>query len=160
MKKDSIPKYGIAHSQGRTRVAVNALFSRDMRRLLRCAYDVKTFTFAGAGQLRNAELPDGIEVIERRCFFCSELRRVEIPRSVTKIGDEAFCDCHSLKSLIFQEGSRLEVIGDSAFKNTKITKFVAPSSLVAIGQGAFSNCTQLKHAELNEGLEVLGSEKH
>lgn len=44
-----------------------------------------------------------------------------------------------------------------AFSETGIEEFVAPNSLKTLEQGVFFDCVDLRRAELNEGLETLGT---
>ena len=46
---------------------------------------------------------------------------VEILASWTSIGDSAFYQCSSLKSLSFESGSQLTTIGDNAFYNSDLS---------------------------------------
>ena len=45
--------------------------------------------------------------------------------------------------MVFEEGSRLEKIGNYAFKETRVESFIAPSSLKEIGVAAFCDCRSL-----------------
>ena len=72
------------------------------------------------------------------------LTSIDIPSSVTSVGQWAFSYCSSLKSVTFAEGSQLESIGDNAFsKCTSLTSIVIPSSVTSIGQWAFQDCISL-----------------
>lgn len=131
-----------------------------MRRLFRCAYDVKTF--AGARQAMNAELPYGIEEIGRRCFLCSELRRVEIPRSVTKIGDSAFCNCRNLRHVELNDS--LKTLGgdgtsrDGVFEDTVLEDVKIPSTVECMGDRAFYGCKNLTGLDIPDGLAYIGGD--
>jgi hypothetical protein len=46
---------------------------------------------------------------------CSALLRIDIPRTVTKIGEMAFYFCEALEEVTFAARSRLQLIEDSAF---------------------------------------------
>ena len=47
----------------------------------------------------------------------SDVECVVIPMSVTVIETEAFRDCRNLKKIIFEEGSKLRVIGEGVFED-------------------------------------------
>ena len=56
----------------------------------------------------------------------------------------AFESCSSLKSVIFEEGSKLEVIDDSVFEwCTSLTSIVIPNSVTNIDTYAFTGCRSL-----------------
>lgn len=72
-------------------------------------------------KVKKIELPRSITKIENNAFEgCAYLVKITIPPSVTDIGDRAFSGCSSLLSVTI------------------------PSSVTAIGEGAFSNCASLK----------------
>ena len=65
-----------------------------------------------------------------------------IPDYVTSIGDSAFEDCKSLKSLVIPDG--VTSIGDGAFDNCcSLTDIVLPDSVTCIEDSAFSFCESL-----------------
>lgn len=69
----------------------------------------------------------------------------------------AFSDCTALKSVVFQEDSRLETIELDCFSDSGLEEFRAPPKLKEIHDKAFSGCMNLKRVVLNDGLEWLGS---
>jgi len=60
-------------------------------------------------------------------------------KTVTGIGNNAFSNCTSLTSVNIP--SSVTSIGDYAFYNTGLTSVTIPNSVNNIGSGAFSNCT-------------------
>jgi hypothetical protein len=77
-----------------------------------------------------------------------------VASSVATIQAFAFCQCHRLVSVEFQEG--IQVIGEQSFSFcTSLKRVRFPSSLRVIGRLAFTRCARLEMVELNEGLEVL-----
>ena len=61
-----------------------------------------------------------------------------------------------MKRVIFQNGSKLEQIGNGCFYHSWLEEFVAPPGLRKIGEGAFRACENLRRVVLNEGLEKIG----
>ncbi len=81
-------------------------------------------------------VPDGVKVIGKNAFCCSELRSVTLPETVTAIGDCCFRECLALTSISLPEG--LEQIGDCAFQNcTRLTDIFLPGSLKTVGVNPF-----------------------
>ncbi|MBO7442243.1 MAG: leucine-rich repeat domain-containing protein [Paludibacteraceae bacterium] len=67
---------------------------------------------------------------------------VEIPSSVTIIGDEAFRDCHGLRSVKFPKS--VTSIGKYAFSGCNgLTSIEIPKSVTSIGEYAFTLCSGL-----------------
>ncbi len=88
-------------------------------------------------------IADGVDGMgEDGAFYKSyNLKSVEIPGSVSRIGDFAFCMCMGVERLVIHEG--VQEIGDFAFKelgslNSTIQEIVLPNSLTTIGLRAFA----------------------
>ena len=98
----------------------------------------------------------------------TSITSIEIPNSVTSIGDYAFSGCSGLKKVelncatiddwfsgykSIEEvviGNSVTSIGEEAFYNcTGLTSVVIPNSVTSIGDYAFSGCSGLKKVELN-----------
>ena len=78
----------------------------------------------------------------------------DIPDSVISIGDYAFYNCVSLKTINFNEG--LLLIGKGAFNScTALESIILPNSLKALAPHAFGSCTSLKSVKLPESLKVI-----
>jgi len=58
-------------------------------------------------------IPEGVTEIRREAFYESEIKRVVIPDSVTRIGDQAFFCCEQLETIIIPES--VKYIGCAAF---------------------------------------------
>lgn len=90
---------------------------------------------------------------------CVNLKKIEIPKSVTEIKPSAFEGCTALENLTFEAGSQLKIIGglddntedDSshgAFMNcVSLTNIVIPAAVTTLGSGAFEGCINLKYVE-------------
>ena len=112
--------------------------------------------FASCFRLKSLWLPEGLERIEVACFEASGLETVAVPASVTEIEDRAFCHCRALRSVTFEEDSKIRSIGANAFAGTALTGFVAPASLRSIGGAAFCGCEKLASVKLNAGIQKIG----
>ena len=87
---------------------------------------------------------------------CRSLRSVALPASIRTIGKSAFANCGSLRSL--ELPASLREIGDWAFCSCRKLETVSfPPGLRAIGQDAFRDCRRLAAADLPEGLERIGA---
>lgn len=64
-------------------------------------------------KLSELTLPVGTEIIEKRAFYkCKELKKVQLPESLLRIGEQAFYFC-GIEELELPEG--LQELGDKAF---------------------------------------------
>ena len=74
--------------------------------------------------------------------FCSSLTSINLPKSVTSIGNGAFGYCYSLTQITIPEG--VTSIDGYAFEGcTTFTTITLPDGLTSIGVYAFSNCWNL-----------------
>ncbi len=72
---------------------------------------------------------------------CTNLISVELPDSITAIGDHAFSSCYSLTTVILRRG--LAVIGEAAFSYTSLQSVIIPNTVLTIGLNAFLSCNSL-----------------
>lgn len=93
--------------------------------------------------MTSLEIPSSVTSIGNYAFYgCSGLTSLEIPSSVTSIGDGAFYGCSGLTSFVLP--SSVTSIGDYAFQECSgLTSLEIPSSVTSIGNGAYSGCSGL-----------------
>ena len=90
---------------------------------------------------------------------CVALESLNIPAYVTEIGMGAFTSCSSLKTINFEDGSKLEQIKNSTFERcVSLQGITIPASVKAIGTGAFFECHALASVVINEGTLVIGKQ--
>ena len=83
------------------------------------------------------QVPNTVHTIESRSFFyCPYLDEIQIPNSVSSIGNYAF-SCSSIKSVTIP--ASLEIIPEGAFGSCMLKEIILPERLVEIGNGAFSS---------------------
>lgn len=98
-----------------------------------------------------------LKSIESQVFEgCTNLKKVNIPISVTSIKDYAFRYCEELEECNIGEGWNLESIGDQAFVNChKLKKLFLPNKLKSIGKWAFWECYALKELNIPNSVNDL-----
>lgn len=78
---------------------------------------------------------------------------IDLPETVTKIGEKAFYGCDSLKHINFPE--KLETIGKDAFASCKsLQKLTFPASLQSLGETIFWTCEGLRSVDLSACTEL------
>ena len=94
---------------------------------------------AGKTEVRFLE---GVEAIWGSAFAKSKLTSVEIPDTVTEIGDGAFTLCEALTKAVLPKN--LKTISSTLFCYTAITEIKIPETVDNIRSYAFDGCTGLK----------------
>ena len=80
--------------------------------------------------------------------------KIQVPDSVTAIGDDAFRRRTDLKSIVIPDS--VTQIGEDAFQECiSLSEISVPDSVAEIGSFAFSSCTGLTCARLPDGLKKL-----
>lgn len=95
---------------------------------------------------------DGI-ALNRGVFYQSGLDEVWLPRTYTKIGENAFFGSNIASFVFF---GAIEQIGEQAFENTKIEQIVIPEGIETIPDGCFSGCEYLQRVSLPDTVETIG----
>ncbi len=96
---------------------------------------------------------DGFDIVGI-FFYCNSVKEVEIPSSVTSIGEKAFSGCTGLTSITIPDS--VKAIGDYAFEScTGLTSITIPDSVTSIGEFAFSDCTGLTSATIGSGVTSI-----
>ena len=135
-----------------------------------CFYDVPN--------IESVVISGAVDVPRAMFGNCTGLKKVTLKNGVRSIGEDAFRDCSSLESVIF-ENTVLEKISDGAFWGCSALSSIAlpdsvteiernaffetglrniqlPEKLTLIGGGAFCNCKNLKQVQLPPQLKELG----
>lgn len=100
-------------------------------------------TFRSQINLTDVNLPPTLTTIGDYAFYnCASLKNINIPESITTINFNAFNRC---TSLIINNLSlpNLTSIGSAVFQNTKIKKVSNLGNITAISDNVFNNCTEL-----------------
>ena len=79
------------------------------------------------------------------------IKTVKLPDTLKTIGWGAFDNCHKLEKINIPES--VTSIGDEAFSYTKLKKIIIPGSVKKLGYGTFSDCDFLESVTLKNGVE-------
>ncbi len=107
--------------------------------------------------LTDIEIPESMTSIGDYIFMnCSYITSVSIPNSVTTIGSHAFYNCHGLRSVTIPNS--VISIGSSAFAYcSSLTSVTIPNSVTSIGWSAFSKCSGMTYISIGSGVSSIGS---
>ena len=97
--------------------------------------------FTNNTDLTEIVLPNTLQIIPPyMCASCTSLQSVNIPNSVTEIGEHAFHNTSQLQNIYnMSEAEKLEKIGQLAFASSgQITEFIIPKSVTEIGRKALA----------------------
>ena len=104
----------------------------------------------------NGILYDKEKALLLRCPPRCVLSQYSIPNSVQEIGNYAFYNCSSLKSIFIPDSTK--EIGDSAFYGCDLLQSISiPNSVWGIGDNAFYSCTNLQSVSIPEGLRQISN---
>lgn len=95
-----------------------------------------------------------VAAIAPRAFWQSQVTEVQIPNSITMIGDAAFADAEHLTSITLPLG--LKAVSRYMLAGTALTSVVLPEGVTDIGMGAFEDCTSLRTVFLPVSLRTVG----
>ena len=110
--------------------------------------------FSGCTELTSINIPSSVTMIGEWAFGCTGLTSIDIPSSVTLIESAAFFGCTGLTSIDIPSG--VITISDSTFSScTGLTSITIPEGVTTIGERAFSGCTSLTSITIPEGVATI-----
>ena len=129
----------------------------------RCTAIRSDYAFLGTESYRSfiagieeVEIPDSVTEIGDYAFHnFLELKKINIPNSVTSIGRYAFYCCDSLISITIPNS--VTSIGDWAFSDcSSLTSITIPESVTSIEDYAFDGCCSLASITIPESVTSIG----
>lgn len=120
--------------------------------------EIPSTSFYGCTHLTSFEIPPFIQSIESSAFQGSALVSVDIPSTLTYLGDFAFADCAILESCVFAEGHPILSISEGLFENcSSLGRIDLPAGVRSIGDYAFSGCKTLSQIVIPSQVRSLGA---
>ena len=95
-----------------------------------------------------------VAAIAPRAFWRSGVTRIQIPNSVTTIGEAAFADADDLADITLPLG--LRTVSRYMLAGTAVTNVVLPEGVTDIAAGAFEDCSYLHTIFLPYRLQTIG----
>ena len=111
--------------------------------------------FMYSSNLTDIEIPSSVTSIGEYAFERCGMTGIEIPGSVKSIGKSAFFSCTKLESLVIPRG--VTQIGSYAFdKCTGLKSLKIAGSVTSIGSDVFNSCRSLTSIEIMSGVTSIG----
>jgi hypothetical protein len=104
--------------------------------------------------LENIDL-DGIKTIQNRAFMgCNSLTEVEVPLSITKMGEGVFSHCMSLGTVRFN--ATVSVLPNYTFYNVQLKELVIGNAVLEIGKDVLrGSSSTLETIKLSDAMTTL-----
>lgn len=107
--------------------------------------------------VQKIELGDGAGIGGDAFHYCTSLKSITIPNTVTSIGANAFASCYALKSITIPSG--ITSIGSYTFSGCYSLATVSiPYSLTSVGVYAFDYCRSLEEISFPYALTSVGTD--
>ena len=110
--------------------------------------------FAGQLRLGSINIPESVTYIGDFAFHSCPFFRITLPQGLTYIGDYAFQMCNKLVEVDIPEN--VTYIGEAALSNCGYSTLVIPDKVTYIGAWAFDKCPNLTTATIGESVASIG----
>lgn len=105
--------------------------------------------------IESVQIPESVTFIGDYVFAsCDSLTEVVIPDSITSIGDYAFAFCDNLNKIVIPDS--VTSIGRYAFYSCEsLSEVIIPDSVTSIGYYAFAYCSNIKSVVIGSAVEII-----
>lgn len=133
----------------------SAVYSENLKELIRCNKGTEVLVmpnsvetihldaFKGCFKLREIYFPESMKTINGGFSYCSQLSKVHIPDTVTKLGRGCFGGCSSLTDIRLPLSLR-EIETGALSGCHSLREIVIPKNVVMVREYAFSHCKSLE----------------
>ncbi len=85
-----------------------------------------------------------------------KITKIVIGKDITSVGNYAFCYSQNVKSVVFEDGSKLTNVGVLSFFNLpQITEVVLPDTVTSINSYAFGDCFELTNLYVSQNADYI-----
>jgi len=150
---NTVPLFGVSTDYTDEAIPRTALFGKKLTsvKLSPTLKEIGYGAFAGCDQLTSIEIPASVTTIGDYAFAGTGLTNVTLPATVTTMGKGVFARCTSLTSAVIAAAG----VGDFAFLgDTLLTTVQLGTAVPSIGIGAFNGCKALTAPTIGIGSQV------
>lgn len=116
--------------------------------------EVKAAVFAGS-EITSIEIPESVTTIGNMAFYgCENIQSITLPSGTTYLGESVFSNCKSLRSVSIPEKVK-EIKSGTFYGCETMENITLPSSIQYIGRSAFMYCKKLKNIGLPAGISII-----
>lgn len=116
--------------------------------------ELPTNTFLGCSNLKKVNMPTSLEKIGNSAFQEAGISTISIPGTVTSIGNDAFFQCNSLESIVLEEG--ITDTGEaSVWQCPNLKSVTLPKTLTNIRKDFLCNCRALTSITIPENVTQI-----
>lgn len=149
-----------------TDIGDNAFYGTGITKLV---YNSSVFAFMPATFKGEFTVPEGIKsIVGGACYKCTDLTRITIPKSVTKINVNIFSGCSNLQAIIVapDNPNYCSIDGVLFSKDTSILiaypggkkgDYIVPQQVSVIEKYAFSGCRGITRVTLPQTITNIGN---
>lgn len=118
--------------------------------------DIARDAFAGCTNLKAINIPDSVTLLGERAFEgCVGLKSVTVGKGVKTIPDFCFSNCINVQELNIKGAVNITT---AAFKNcSSVVNLTLPDTLESIGTSAFVNCYSIVKITLGKRVKAIGN---
>ncbi len=145
-----------AYLDGKLVVAISKDAFGSLSSISKIVFPTEEDFLAGNADFVMAEY--SLSIAEYAFRGCDNLVEVMIPAYVNELGQGAFYECGSLKSVTFEIGLLNKIEKATFWMCSSLERVTIPGSIKVIGQAAFFTCTALESVILEEGVVELGTQ--
>lgn len=111
--------------------------------------------FAWCSGLRSVIIPDSVTYVGKYAFRSTDLESVVMGNGVDEIGDMAFYGCTKLTNVVMRSG--VKRIGNNCFQDGRFKEFTIGSNVEKIGSNVFNGCSELETIIFPSTVTNIGS---
>lgn len=110
--------------------------------------------FPAASSLSEYSIPDTVTQLVNYSFYSSNLKKIVVGESVSKIGWSVFSNCDNLTDITLY--AKITSLGRYIFSNCdSLESITIPEEIAVLSIGMFSSCKNLKTVVLHDKLKII-----